>query len=252
MIQEQIIKKFIEKFKIKHPKDNIEIVGILGFGSSFKPKNLSKNSDLDIYVVINNIGKRYRGIMLIDNIEVDYFVNPVEQLKNDWEKFRNRETNRKTIAYMLKDGRIIMDKSGVLKKLQKSAHDFLKNESKNIKPSDSELIIARYFINDYLKDIEDNLTDKDIFSWQYNVYSLLNYLIEIYCRANMIPIVKQKYQGMEISKKDKKFVELFGSIEKMSGTKEKFARIKKLALYCTKKLGGQLPVEWELISPAKK
>lgn len=145
-----------------------------------------------------------------------------------------------------------MDKNGALKKLQKSAHNFLKNELKNIKPSDSELITARYFINDYLKDIENNLTDKDIFSWQYNVCSLLNYLIEIYCRANMIPIVKQKYQSMEIVKKDKRFVEFFESIGNVSVAEEKYAKIKRLALYCIEKLGGNLPAEWEIISPAKK
>lgn len=248
-MHEQIIKNFINQFKTKHSKDNIEVIGILGFGSSFNQKNLSPNSDLDIYIVIKNIGKRYRGIMLIDNIEIDYFINPIEQLKADWEKVRNKIVIKKTIAYMLKDGKIILDQNNELKKMQEEARKFLKDELKINGISDYMLVLGKYFIEDYLKDIEDSLIDKNIFSWQYNANSLLNYLIEVFCQFHRIPLVKLKYQGMEIAKRDKKFIELYKLIAKTSSIKEKSKRIKKLALYCLESLGGKLPREWELESP---
>jgi hypothetical protein len=74
---------------------------------------------------------------------------------------------------------------------------------------DSSLITAKYFIQDYLKDIDDGLTDHDHFSWQYNIATLINYLIEVFCEFHEIPLVKQKYQGEEIAKKDKKFTKLY-------------------------------------------
>jgi hypothetical protein len=113
----KIINKFIKQFKTKHHGDNIEIVGILGFGSRFSKKKLGANSDLDVYVVIENIGKRYRGIMIIDGVEVDYFVNPIEQLRLDWGRVKNNASTKKTAAYMLRDGKIILDHVGQLAKI---------------------------------------------------------------------------------------------------------------------------------------
>lgn len=250
-MHKSIINKFINQFKVAHPKDKIEVAAILGFGSGFSQKKILPNSDLDLYVVIKNIGKRYRGIALVDDIVVDYFVYPLEQLKADWEKVKNKIMPRLTFAYMLRDGRIILDKVGALKKLQTEARKFLKNELINSTIPRPLLIINKYFINDYLGDIEDSLRDKNVFSWQYNVSLLLNNLIDIFCQFHKIPLVKPKYQRREITKKDKKFVELYELATKASSMEEGTKRIKKLALYCLESLGGQLPGEWELERPVE-
>lgn len=244
-----IIYKFIRQFKVKHPSENIEVVAILGFGSSFRAKKIRRNSDLDLYVVIKNIGKRWRGIMLVDDAAVDYFVYPLEQLKEDWKKVKDKIILRQTIAYMLSDGRIMMDKGGELKKLQAEAKRFLKSELTGGAIPYPLLVINKYFINDYLEDIEDSLRDKDIFSWQYNAGLLLNNLIDIFCQFHKIPLVKAKYQNQEIAKKDGKFVELYELIAKASSIKERTKRIKKLVSYCLESLGGKLPREWELERP---
>lgn len=241
-----IINEFIKQFKIRHDKDDIKVIAILCFGSSMKRKKIRANSDLDLYVVIKNIGKRYRGIMIVDGVEVDYFVYPLEQLKADWDKVKSKINPRRTVAYMLSGGKIILDKNGRIKKLQAEAREFLKNELNNNGVPPPLLTINKYFINDYLRDIEDSMRDKDIFSWQYNASLLLNNLIDIFCQFHKIPLVKPKYQSQEIAKKDKKFVELYGSIARPASTKERTERIKKLALYCLESLGGQLPREWEL------
>jgi len=247
-MQKQIIYKFIKQFKDSHPKDKIDVIEIIGFGSIFSEKKLSPNSDFDIYIVIKNIGKRYRGNMFIDGIEIDYFVNPIEQLKADFERVKNKSIVKKTICYILRDGKIFLDKNGELKKLKKEAREFLKNDLKNSTLSNAKLVIAKYFISDYLKDIEDCFINKDVFSWQYNIATLLNYLIEIFCQFHKIPLIKQKYQCEEIAKKDKKFIKLYEMIAKTSSIEEKNLRIKKLALYVLKSLGGKLSKEWELES----
>lgn len=241
-----IIDKFISQFKAKHHEDNITVVGILGFGSGFSQKKISPRSDLDVYVVIKNIGKRYRGAMLVDDVEVDYFVYPLEQLKADWEEVKSKAIPRLTFAYMLRDGRIIKDKNDALKRLQADARKFLRNELIKGKITHPLLIINKYFINDYVKDIEDSLQDKNMFSWQYNANLLLNDLIVIFCQFHHIPLVKPKYQNWEIAKKDVTFVSMYESIVKALTVKERTKRIKKLASYCLKSLGGPLPREWEL------
>lgn len=244
-----IIQKFINQFKTKHAKENIEVVAILCFGSNFNKKKIEANSDLDLYVVIKNIGKRYRGIMFVDNIAVDYFVYPLKQLKADWKKVKSKVSAKQTVAYMLKDGKIILDQNDRLKKLKAEAREFLKNELDKRTVPKPLLIINKYFINDYLQDIEDSLGDNNIFSWQYNVSLLLNDLIDIFCQFHRIPLVKPKYQSYEIAKKDAKFVEMYKSIAPTSSIRERTKRIRKLALYCLENLGGQLPREWELDRP---
>lgn len=245
-MHKKIIKKFINKFINNHPNENIVVVGILGFGSNFNQKKISKNSDLDLYIIIKNTNKRYRGIMVIDKIEIDYFVNPIKQLKQDWRNFKKGITHKNTILYMLKDGKIILDKNNQLKKLKDEAKIFFKKEIKSKNISLNDLIIKKYFIEDYLKDIEDDLKNKDIQSWQYNFNLLLIFLVEFFCEINKIPLNKPKYLMEEIVKKDKEFIKIYNSIAKSLSIKDKSQKINKLSLYCLNLSGSKLPKEWEI------
>lgn len=248
-MNEEIIRKFIDRLQAEHASDHIEVTGIIGFGSRFNQAKAQKNSDLDVYIVIKNIGKRYRGVMRIDAIEVDYFVNPIERLRSDWENFKNKVLTRRTIAYLLRDGKIISDESGELKKLQGEAEAFLKNELEAGEMTEGMVTTAKYFIDDYIKDIEDSEAEGDLFAWQYTIDSLSNYLIEAFCQFHKIPSVKHKYQGIEIAKKDKRFVALYEAIAQAMSPEERFLRVRSLAAYCLEDFGGVLPQEWELESP---
>mgnify|MGYP001613373716 FL=1 len=247
-----IINQFIKQFKAKHSQNKIEVLAILGFGSSFRNKKIRDNSDLDLYVVIKNVGKRWRGVMLAGSIAVDYFVYPIEQLKADWNKVKNKIIFKQTIVYMLRDSRIILDKTGELKKMRAAARSFLKNELNQGAVPPAWLILNKYFIDDYLKDIVDSYRNKDIFSWQYNFNLLLNNLLEIFCKFHKIPLVKPKYQSTEIIKKDTKFVALYNSIARVATIKEKTNKINQLAFYCLTTMGGPLPKEWELERPLER
>ena len=242
----KIIKKFINKFKNNHPNENITVVGILGFGSNFNQRKISKNSDLDLYIIIKNTNKRYRGIMIVDGMEIDYFVNPIKQLEQDWKNFKKGIMHKNTILYMLKDSKIILDKNNQLKKIKAEAKIFFKEKIENKKILLNDLIIKKYFIEDYLKDIEDDLENKDIQSWQYNFNLLLIFLVEFFCEINKIPLDKPKYLMEEIAKKDKKFIKIYNSIAKSLSIKDKSQKINELSLYCLNLSGSKLPKEWEI------
>lgn len=248
---ESIVDAFLKKFKKKHSKEKIDILAILGFGSSFNVGEIKPNSDLDLYIVIGNNGKKYRGVMFADGVEVDYFAYPLEQLEYDWKKVRSGENPRLTVAYILGDSRLIFDPYSKLKEIRREAKLFLKKDVSK-KLTRPYLTISKYFIKDYLKDIEDNLRDGDVFSWQYNVSLLLNDLINIFCQFHGIPLVKAKYQGSEIAKKDKNFVRIYELIANSSSLKRRTEAIKKLASYCLKKIGDPLPNEWELVRSVDK
>lgn len=231
-----------------HKEDDIKIEGIILFGSYAYSKKLSKNSDLDLYLVIKNNGKRYRGIKHIDNVEVDYFVNPFIQLESDFKNAIN--SSGKTIIFMLADGKILKDAGNKINKLKQKAKKIIKEDCRQDMPG-FMLVSSKYFIDDYLKDMQDCYNEKDFFAWQYNLNLLLNYLIEVFCKNKKILLVKPKYQKEKIKKVDPNFVKLYESISKSKNKKEQMTKIKKLSGYVLDSLGGELPKEWELESKVK-
>ncbi len=246
-----IVDKFLQEFLTKH--SDLKVESVLVFGSVLCGEYFFERSDIDLYIVIKNNGKRYRGIMIIDDREVEYFVNPIEQLIGDFENAIKipasagmTNTSQMTILNMLSSSELLQDKYGQVAKLQKRAQDIINIGGE--KMSDYQIHMAKYFINDYmndLKDSDDNMTD---FAWQRNVDLLLNYLVETVCAFHQIHITKAKYQKEELEKVDKEFVALYEKVANTNSKKEKQENIQKLAQYVIEKLGGDLEKEWEIIS----
>ncbi len=243
---QHIIDKFIDSFKNKHANDNINVTGILVFGSSLSYKELPQRSDIDLYLVIENNGKRYRGISVIDGIEVDYFVNPIEQLKLDYEN--TKKAPKKTVLFMLANGKILRDSNKELESFQSEARDFLQSISKNDMPS-FMITFTKYFIEDYLKDIYDNLEDQNDFALHYNIDLLCTYLLETICQIHHLTIEKPKYLTKKINDKDPQFVEIYEKVKNAKNNHDAVEQIAQLSEYVLEKLGGKLPNEWEIESP---
>ncbi|MDD5590068.1 MAG: hypothetical protein PHQ47_02750 [Candidatus Portnoybacteria bacterium] len=241
----EIIGEFIKWFKSNSKRDHLKIEGLLLAGSFVFPDKLSLNSDLDLFVAIKDNGKRYRGIKKINDVDVDYFINSIAQYRHDFEKAK--ETDRKTFLYVLANGLIIEDRQQEFLTLQKEAKKYLKFTAAKGIP-DPDLVLAKYFIDDLLKDIEDDLENGDNFAFQYNLNLLSNYLIETFCRYFKIGLVKPKYQKNEISKEQPEFVRLFGEFSESRSKEEKFKAIKKLAFFALESMGGKNPAEWEIKS----
>ncbi|OGF19644.1 hypothetical protein A3I35_01575 [Candidatus Falkowbacteria bacterium RIFCSPLOWO2_02_FULL_45_15] len=249
MNNEDIIKKFLLFFREKHTDDAIEVVGIIGFGSRFHRAKASPASDLDVYVVIKNIGKRYRGMTKVERVAVDYFVNPIERLRLDWNNFKMKTVPYRTIAYLLRDGSIIQDTDDrALQSLQQEVRAFLEQEEKEGIMTEAATVTAKYFISDYLKDLDDCWHKKDMFAWHYTMNSLLQYIVEIFCRFHRIALVKHKYQKKKIERKDSRFIELYEAVARAESLQQRHEAVNTLSRYCVERMGGPLPEEWELES----
>lgn len=236
---------FVDWFTEIHHDDKISIKGILVFGSSLHPEKMGSNADLDLYFVIENNGKRYRGVKFINGTEVDYFANPKEQLLLDFNSAKN--SARKTIFFMLANGKILKDWEGLLGELQKEAMKILEAEKNKEIPA-WLFVNSKYFIDDYLKDIEDDLRSNNYFSMDCNFRLLTGDLLEIFCRQKKILIGKPKYQKEEIEKVDKEFIKLYEEMAMESNYAIKLEKIKRLSNYVIESLGGALPKDWELVS----
>jgi hypothetical protein len=180
----------------------------------------------------------------VDGVEIDYFVNPIEQLQKEFEIAK--KSQKKTVLFMLANGKILQDKENQLQELQTEAIKIIKNGPD--KMSKYQIHMAKYFISDYMNDIKDANDEEDDFSWQRNIDLLLDYLVETICKFHRIYITKPKYQKEELEKVDVKFVELYEKIANTNSKEEKQKSIEELAHYVVRELGKDLDKEWEIVS----
>jgi len=106
------VEKFVERWKRKEGVEGIIVTG------SFVTKYYEENrSDVDIYIVLSDkINWREKGNVVIDGMLIEYFANPIRQIKSYFAE--EHKNNKRTTARMFLLGKILFDKSGEVKKLK--------------------------------------------------------------------------------------------------------------------------------------
>ena len=121
----QIVDKFLNKYK-----DEDYFIGAILSGS-YAAGNGNENSDIDIYIIANDsINFRERGMKLIDGQLVEYFINPVRQIK----KYLEEEQDNKDCLdiRLLSNCKIIIDKTGEVQDLVETAKRILNKGPKKL------------------------------------------------------------------------------------------------------------------------
>ena len=149
--------KALEIFVDKHNK-NPNVLAVLITGS-YIHSTLDKNSDLDVYVLLEKSEMRERGNTWINGIEIEYFINPVNQVRHYFET----EIGNKSpaTAHMFANCKILYQKDKTVNQLIKEAKVILKKKMPALNKMDLEL--ARYSIDDTQKDLEDVFLKNDVF-----------------------------------------------------------------------------------------
>jgi hypothetical protein len=234
---EDAIIKFLEKEK----KDK-NVIGILICGSYIHSK-LDKNSDLDFHIILNNkVKTRERGNTWINGIEIEYFKNPVNQIKH----YLKTENGAKApcTAHMFVNSRVLYKKGNELDKLIKESKKILEIKPKPINKTDIE--IARYFIDDIEKDLEDVYIKKDEFAFELIANKILEHSLNLFCKIKRIFPEKSKRLFNYIKDIDNNFAELYSSAILEKNINKKYHKLIKLIRYIEHNLGGKRPKEWKL------
>ena len=168
--------KALEEFVNKHKK-NKNVVGIFLTGS-FVHSKPDKNSDLDVWLVLKDSKIRERGNTWINGVEVEYFMNPVKQVKVYF-KEEAGEGGPHT-AHMFANSKILFKRGSELDKLIKEAKKMM-NKKRN-KMSNIAKEMARYGIDDVEKDLEDAYLKKDDFAFNQVVLKALNDSLNIFLK----------------------------------------------------------------------
>ncbi len=246
----QAINKFLENWRNKSYVEGAFLTG------SAVTSYFSKYSDLDVYIVLSpRVKWRERGNVIIDGILIEYFANPVEQIRKYFKE--DFERNRKTMARMLVIGKVVFDRHGVVAKLKKEAEKWMKRGFK--KMSKASLEIAKYSLWDELENLKDLYAQKTLdFELLYN--KLLIQVLESYAKFLRVEIppfsklikfftdnrFRKEYRYKEFP--DKRFEKLFISCLKADSRKEKMLCAKKLVKYVLEKMDGFEINGWKLRS----
>ena len=127
-----------------------DLLGIL-LGGSVAYGTPMPNSDIDLYVLIRSSWRQRRN-ELVEGVEVEMLINPVEQIR------RELLARQPATVEMFARGRAVHDPAGVVREKVQLARQ-MAAEPRD-RPGQSELYFLRYRPSDLLKDVED-LIDLD-------------------------------------------------------------------------------------------
>ncbi len=125
-----------------------DLLGLLFAGSAAYGTPM-KTSDLDLFVLIAQSWRQRRNIV-VEGVEVELFINPLEQIRKELAKSYN------STIEMFAKGRVVYDPQGLLVELAAEARQIRSRPPKP--PTDTYFV--RYKPSDALKDVED-LMDVD-------------------------------------------------------------------------------------------
>ena len=234
--------KALKIFVDKHKK-NPNVLAILVSGS-YIHSTPDKNSDLDVYVLLKESKMRERGNTWINGVEIEYFINPINQVRYYFET----ETGNKApcTAHMFANSKILYQKDKTINQLIKEAKAILKKKMPALKKMDLEF--ARYSIDDTQKDLEDVYLKKDIFTFSLVANNLIQESLELFFKVHRISKEKSKRLQEHLKSIDKNFERLYTSALIENNIDKKFMNINKLVNYTEKLIGGKRPKEWILKS----
>ena len=183
---------------LKYFKKKKNILGILVSGS-YVNGNLSKNSDIDLFVIMQDIKWREKGIKYFNDVEVEYFLQPYSQIL----KYFERESNspRRTTISVFSSGKILFDPQNKVGELVRIAKKLSHKKLPSVPKARTDLI--KYFVEDDLKDLSDATVNKNTASDNLIINSLFHDVLENYFLLGRFPQPKSKYLLSEI--KDKEF-----------------------------------------------
>lgn len=155
-------------------------VGYLLTGSRVLGK-ISKNSDWDVFVILQNDQKPWRKTYKVENEWLELICNTVDHVKSEFKE--NRSSGRGVTTYMFKTGQIIRDdKFHTLTNLIEEARKIWNKGPRHC--TKKELNWIGYDIATYIQDLEDCILD-DIESTLIANYALNEFVMYFYRLANV-------------------------------------------------------------------
>ncbi|HVE92252.1 MAG TPA: VOC family protein [Actinomycetota bacterium] len=129
-----------------HAEFGQDLLGLLLAGS-FAYGTPAATSDLDVFVITKQPWRQKR-LTVVDDVEVELFVNPPHKIREEFGRGRISST-----VDMFSRGRVLFDADGVMSELVSEAQSVRRVPP--AQPHGDRIFRLRYFITDLLKDAQD-------------------------------------------------------------------------------------------------
>jgi predicted nucleotidyltransferase len=213
-----------------------EPLGIMLVGSYAKGY-AGPNSDLDMYVIVEDQDWRERGNTWINDLEIEYFINPVKQVRA---YFQQEDALRPNTADMLGTGIVVMQKGTIIDELISEARTILYRPLSILEGVELEL--ARYYLDDAKKDLLDLSGDPTSFAYQQTLWQAIEICNRIVSRQYGAYQDRVKIRFAQIQSLDSKYSHILNWIVNDSSNPD---RVIALIEY-VEGLIGPRPKEWVL------
>jgi predicted nucleotidyltransferase len=240
-----VVQKFqsaLNRFVNEHKK-NRNVIGILLTGS-FVHSSPDKNSDLDVYIILKESVFGERGNTWIDGIEIEYFINPIKQIRH----YFKTEVGDKapSTAHMIANSVILYKNSVEVDRLIKESKNILSKRAPMLRMADKEL--SKYYLDDLRKDLEDVFLRKDKFAFSIIAVDILNKSLSVFMRWKRLHKEKSKRLHEQLLAADSTFEKIYSRALMEKSVRKQYAALVELVDYLEKGLGGKRAKEWNLKS----
>lgn len=175
---EKVLNLFLKEYV-----DDDSILGAI-LGGSYATGNYTENSDIDISIITTNDNYKKRGNVIIDDIMIEYFINPISELKKYMEDDYNNR-HRLSTSNLIGNGKIIFSKNNIMEDLQKEALSYYNKEFPT--PNETKVKCQKYACWDAYDELKDKVKNNE--SYNLNYFVLLQNLIDCYYYSNNVASV---------------------------------------------------------------
>ena len=229
------LETFIHPFKQDH-----NVIGILLSGSYVHAKP-DKNSDLDVYIIEKENTFRERGNTWIDGFEIEYFINPVKQVRH---YFKTEAGISPHTAHMLVHCEVLYQNGNLLDELREEALELLNKCRPN--PDENQRELLKYGLDDIWKDIEDVYLKSDDFAFALLGNRLVEYCIDTLGKIMGFYPDKAKRLEPQLREINPGLTNLLKAFLLSSEKKRKFEVLRNMKIKMEELLGGARAKEWLL------
>lgn len=224
---------------INRTRKQADVIGIIVSGS-YIHGTVDAHSDIDVYVVLApTCHYRRRGNTWINGVEIEYFMNPPQQIR----AYLAREKSPHT-AHMLTHGVLEYKASPEVERLIEEARQIMAQSPPPLKNFQIEL--GKYQLDDLSKDLADCRLNQNELAGILLRDQLLNAAIDLFCRKHQIHRTKHKRLHDQLGEVDPGFLAI---VERVAcAAWDRTQELAELNSYMARLLGGERGREWQLQS----
>ncbi|WP_099212007.1 nucleotidyltransferase domain-containing protein [Thermococcus henrietii] len=138
--------------KFLKPWEESEVVETAILTGSYALSLQTSRSDVDVYIILSDeVGWRERGNVFVDGFLIEYFANPVRQIRRYLEE--ELAQNSRSTARIILTGKVLFDKRGIAEALRAEAEEYMRKPFP--KPDPVKVELAKYFLWDALDSLKD-------------------------------------------------------------------------------------------------